>query len=70
MLPSPLPRDLVAWYTKLAVCLERARELHELARNRNLDLLAYAAEIPERQRAEFTELVNLAEPLIERLSKV
>jgi hypothetical protein len=24
LLPSPLPRDLVRWYTRLAVCLERA----------------------------------------------
>jgi hypothetical protein len=69
-LPSPLPRDLVTWYTRLAVSLERARELHELALNRHPEFSAYAAEIVELQQAELTDLVNSAKPLLDRLSSV
>jgi hypothetical protein len=70
VLPTPLPRDLVSWYTHLAVCLERARELHELALGRNPDHVGYMAEIAERQHAQFAELVSRAVPLLERLAGV
>jgi hypothetical protein len=70
VLPSPLPRGLVTWYTRLAVSLERTRELHELALNRHPELSAYAAEIVELQEAELTELVRSAKPLLDRLSSV
>jgi hypothetical protein len=68
MLPNPLPRDLVTWYTQLAVCLERARELHELAIGRNPDLIGYAIELAEIQQASLTDLVRLVPALLERLS--
>jgi hypothetical protein len=69
-LPSPLPRGLVTWYARLAASLERARELHELALDRNPEASAYAAEIVELQRAELTELISSAKPLLDRLSSV
>jgi hypothetical protein len=69
-LPSPLPRGLVTWYTRFAVSLERARELHELALNRHPKHSAYAAEIVVLQQAELTELVSSAKPLLDRLSSV
>ena len=68
-LRSPLPRDLVDWYTRLAICQEGANELHELTIGRNPDLLDYAAEVTEKQLDGFTELVALAEPLIAQLSR-
>lgn len=68
VLPTPLPRDLVVWYTRFAACLERTRELHELSLNHHPELSAYAAEIVELQQAELTELVSSAEPLLDRLS--
>ena len=70
VLPSPLPRDVVTWYTRLAICLERTRELHDLALNRHPELSAYAGEIVERQHTELTELVGAAQPLLERLASV
>ncbi len=70
VLPSPLPRDLVGWYAKLAICLERARELHDLARLRDPDLVHHAAAIVGVQLTEFADLVARAEPLLERLSRV
>jgi hypothetical protein len=67
-LPSPLPRDLVYWYTGLTVCLERARELHELAQRKELDSIIYAIEVAQNQHEAFKELFELAQPLIKRLS--
>ena len=66
--PSPLPRDLVRWYTRLAVCLERAHVLHELALQPNPERMTYMADVAELQHAGFTELIELARPLIGRLS--
>ena len=70
VLPSPLPHDLVTWYTRLAACLERTRELHELALNRRPELSAYASEIVELQQSELAELVCCAKPRLERLLSV
>jgi hypothetical protein len=67
VLPSPLPRDLVAWYTGLAMSLERARELHELRLLRDPDSFAYAMELARLQEASLAELVELAPPLLEKL---
>jgi hypothetical protein len=68
VLASPLPRDLVRWYTRLAVCLERAHVLHELTVQPNPEHMSYAAEVAELQHAAFSELVELASPLVDRLS--
>jgi hypothetical protein len=70
VLPSPLPRDLVRWYTRLAVCLERAHVLHELSLEPNPERMTYAAEVAELQHAAFTELVDLAGPLVNLLCKL
>jgi hypothetical protein len=67
VLPAPLPRDLVAWYTGLALCLERARELHELRLRREADSFDYAMELARLQEAGLAELVEHAPPLLERL---
>lgn len=68
VLPTPLPRDLVRWYTRLAVSLERAHVLHELALQPTSERMTYAAEVAELQHAAFTELVDLAGPLVDRLA--
>jgi len=67
LLPTPLPRDLAAWYTGLAMCLERARELHELRLQRDPDAFGYAMELAGLQEASLGELVELAPPLLEKL---
>ena len=67
VLPTPLPHDLVVWYTGLAMCLERARELHELRLQRDPDSFDYAMEIACLQEASLAELVELAPTLLERL---
>ena len=70
VVPNALPRDLVSWYNKVALCLELARELHELARQRDPELIDTAAEIAKLQHAELTALLESAEPLVASLSKV
>ncbi len=70
VLPSPLPRDLVRWYTRLAECLERVHVLHELALQPSPERTTYAAEVAELQHAAFTELIELASPLVDRLAKL
>ena len=67
VLPTPLPRELVAWYTALAMCLERAHELHELRLRKNPDAFGYAMELARLQEASLAELVELAPPLLEKL---
>jgi hypothetical protein len=67
-LPTPLPRDLVSWYTRLAAGLERAHELYELAMQKDPEQMGYAIELAQIQHAAFTELVTASKPLLERLS--
>lgn len=69
-LPTPLPRDLVSWYTTLAAALERARALHELAAQGNPSQVAHTIELARLQQAVLTDLVASSKPLIERLSKL
>jgi hypothetical protein len=70
ILPSPLPRDLVSWYTHLAVCLERARDLHELAQGGNADRVGWAVGLAQIQHAGLSDLVRLGPPLVERLEQL
>jgi hypothetical protein len=70
VLPSPLSRDLVAWYARLAICLERTHELHELSLGGRQDLGVYIAELAKIQLTEFSQLVGDAQPLLSRLSVV
>ena len=67
MLPIPLPRDLVGWFAELAMCLERARALHDLRLQRDPDSIGYAMELACLQEASLAELVELAPPLLEKL---
>ena len=66
-LPTPLPRDLVSWYTSLAAGLERAHALHELAMRGGQEALVYAIDLAKLQQAAFTELVATAKSLLARL---
>lgn len=70
LLPSPLPRELVSWYTRFAICLERARELHDLERQRDPDTMGYAIELAQIHEANLAELVALAPQLIADLESL
>ena len=70
VLPSPLPRDLVRWYTHLAICLERAHVLHELALRPNPERMTFAVENAELHHAAFAEVVETARPLLGQLSEL
>jgi hypothetical protein len=70
LLPKPLPRDLVAWYMSLAICLESVRELHALAVDDRPEAIEHALKIAEFQYSRFQELVAAAHPLIVRLSQL
>ena len=67
-LPSPLPRDLASWYTGFTVCLERAHELNELARQNEPGCLEAALELAVVQRAELVELMGTVDVLLHRLA--
>jgi len=67
-LPSPLPRDLAFWYTGLTVCLERAHELNELARQNEPGSLEAALELAVVQRSELVELMDTGNDLLRRLA--
>jgi hypothetical protein len=69
ILPNSLVRELVSWYISLAIFQERAAELHELAMRRDTELLDYTIDVVELQYADFSELIAMAHPLIERLSR-
>ena len=49
------------------MCLERARELHELRLGRDPESFEYAMELVRLEEASLAELVEFARPLIERL---
>ena len=69
-LPRPLPHDLVSWYTGLAVCLERAHELHEIGMRREPEWLERSLEVAALQRAAFSILLERASTLVERLGRL
>lgn len=69
-LPTPLPRDLVSWYTNLAILLERARAMHDIAMQRNPDLKPHAIELARLQQQTLEQLVSAARPLLERLQRI
>lgn len=60
LLPAPLPRDLVSWWN----------ELHQLALQRNPEWLDYAVQVAVLQNDAFTELLKLATPLLDHLSRL
>jgi hypothetical protein len=69
-LPTPLPRDLVSWYTSLAIMLERARAMHDIVVQRNSDLREHAVQLAQVQRQTLDEVVAAAKPLMERLQRI
>ncbi len=66
-LPTPLPRDIVTWYTTLAAALERAHGLHELAVQRDPLLAGHALRMVRMQQQALIDLTDNAKPLLERL---
>jgi hypothetical protein len=70
LLPTPLPRDLVAWYTGFATGLERAHALHDLTASGDPDLNDHAQKLGELQETSFKKLLADAKPLLEQLSQL
>ena len=70
LLPTPLPRDLVGWYTGLATGLERAYALHELTVRGNPAWADHIRRLREEQETAFVELLAAAPHLLERLSRL
>ena len=70
ILPSPLPRDLVLWYSTLVLCLDGERDLHELAVNHDPDVSASVADLTEAQRLDFSHLLDSSVPLLKGLSRL
>ncbi|WP_044559942.1 hypothetical protein [Azospirillum sp. B4] len=69
-LPTPLPRDLVYWYTSLAAGLERARALHELSGQRDPDAVAFAVRLAKLQDAAFIDLLARSRALLAQLDRI
>jgi hypothetical protein len=70
LLPRPLPRELVFWYTTMTVCLERARDLYELAKSQTTEPTRTAFAMTQLQRKEIARLLESAPPLIQRLEQL
>jgi hypothetical protein len=69
-LPRPLPRELIFWYTTLTICLERARDLYELAKSQAAESIPYAVTMAQVQRDEIAGLLKAAPVLIEKLERL
>lgn len=69
-LPAPLPRDLVTWYTKLSLCIERSRVLGDLSQEAADCADARIMKVMQMQHAELTSLIGEAKDLKVRLSLV
>lgn len=70
VLPRPLPRDLIFWYTSFTVCLERARDLYELAKSPAPESTAYAIAMARLQHEEIEQLLDAAPRLIAKLERL
>ncbi|GGC66378.1 hypothetical protein [Undibacterium terreum] len=68
-LPTALAKDVVCWYISLSIYQERSNELHELSITNSPDFIDYAIEVSELQHASFAQLVEMACPLIQKLSR-
>jgi hypothetical protein len=67
VLPRPLPRELIFWYTSLTICLERARDLYELAKSSADESKQAAVVMARLQYEEINRLLGAAPALITRL---
>jgi hypothetical protein len=70
VLPRPLPRELIFWYTTLTICLERARDLYELAKSQTAQSVPYAVMMAQVQREEIAGLLAAAPELVEKLERL
>ena len=66
-LPTPLPRDLISWYTGLTTALERAHALHDLSSRTDAQSVAYLLDLTRVQEAALADLISDSKPLIARL---
>jgi hypothetical protein len=69
-LPHALPKDLIFWYTTLTICLERARDLYELAKSEGVESDKYALAMRQVQRNEIAHMLSAAPGLVARLHKL
>jgi hypothetical protein len=70
VLPRPLPRELIFWYTTLTICLERGRDLYEIAKSQSPESSEYAIAMAEMQREEIGRLLATSATLIETLEQL
>jgi hypothetical protein len=69
-LPRSLPRDLIFWYTTLTICLERARDLYELARSEGIESDKHALAMRQVQRNELARMLSAAPDLVAQLHRL
>jgi hypothetical protein len=67
ILPRPLPRELIFWHMTMTICLERARDLYELAKSPTSEASQNALIMAQLQRSEVARLLVAAAPLIQKL---
>jgi hypothetical protein len=70
VLPQPLPRELIFWYMTLTICLERARDLYELAKSPSSQSLQYGSAMALEQREEIQQLLHDAPVLRQKLERL
>jgi hypothetical protein len=69
-LPTPLPRDLISWYTGLTTALERAHALHDLSNRADAQSVAYLLNLTRSQETALADLIAGSKPLITRLERL
>jgi hypothetical protein len=70
VLRRPLPRELIFWYMTLTICLERARDLYELAKSQTSESAQYAILMAQEQRMEIERLLKAAPVLMQKLERL
>jgi hypothetical protein len=70
VLRRPLPRELIFWYMTLTICLERARDLYELAKSQTSESAQYAILMAQEQRVEIERLLKAAPVLMQKLERL
>jgi hypothetical protein len=70
VLPRPLPRELIFWYTTLTICLERGRDLYEIAKSQSPESTEYAIAMAQVQREEIGRLLAASPSLIQKLESL
>jgi hypothetical protein len=69
-LPTPLPRVLVAWYTRLSVCIEQSRALSEYNQGNSAMADERLFKVMKAQSMELTSLIETAQGLKSRLALI